>query len=1689
MIEEEESKSDFELTTKYRHPMPGPYGHYNDAAFCRHLFMYSTFFNLSRFDGDFGSEGYVEDSYEQELRDYGYRQQERRERTDSLSPTRERRVEGRSVSPFSVRSSRHTSPTERHERFEDRYGERYSNSERFRDTDSQSGDHESVRSYRSVRSEARREFRGDRPYEERYGDRFDEKSREARGFSPASSDYSQKSRSPGYQSRSPSPTPTKERKTKSAFGRPATPPSPGGDYSYTSRASSPGDYEGYKEAKVKDKSKEETLKSRNMRERFDSEERTSIAKLMGKTTLTSIAGEVKLRKQKLEVEEALTNADVEKSSKKAELERLLKKHPDLHLDKSMDSSDLRKIMEKTRSRSVSSVTRSRLGLEHGPADPPHSTVHRPVQEKNKLKDEAKHRKKYDKNAPYDPWDLPSGKSDSDSDLSGHMSSEDEPAVAAPGSSDYSNLQRERQHLLQLIQQLDDGGSDGAEAAEEEVRRMAKRARLEDCLPKNASPRLTSILESLKSNPKSSSFHPDASQSLRKQMEQRRRMEQQELRGDKSGGPKLLSPPGDHVHTNNEDMDITYEKSPREIPVEFLSKKKRKPDHGDEMSFPKLKRSYRTKPANDDMYGPSSGDEGEYHGVPHRRNLEERLAEELGRPLEKPEKPKKESSHSEPTVIKLNCDLGEVPSDPRLPPQNCPRHVLTLPLPRFARLLPPAPKISPKVQESPRAESPPPPPPPPPEDNSTKILSPPFSPGNKPYSPQDSPALKLDPASSDPSKAAGSTEDSKDGDKSKLAAPPLPASHKSPAVKPESSDSEVETAVSPTALSLEERIRALDEKLNIAAKMPPVTASSAILDYREKYKVRKRVDSTASPSSSGTAPPQQSDIVKRVLSRSSIFDQDSRRLEQIDEKYEPKDMDGVPLFWQKSATEDWPLLPPPMNTPLPTASLTAPSAGPPLPAVPAPLVVNLPLPPCSSAGATPISTPSLSTPPDLAPQSAPPTMENSPFPMPKAETSPLPATRPGPPKKGNSLDSGKKLPPSLPTPVLNSSPSTTPVALDMPELTPKKEFMAQDSPPILKKQESTESDWPATPPAKKEMPQLMAQTSRDVPKDTPTKDAAKDTGKKEASALLGKRKAVEDKEKPAGKADKHSSKTTARGAASHSKQEPAKTEEPEAKRAKVAPPPKDKKHDKPHKESATKESKKAASKHSKSPEKKSKQEPEREEKPKLETEKSAKPEKASGKERAADKGRKEEKETEAVKEKHKESSHREGSSHTERPVHRESSSHRELPPHKDTSHKEGSSHTERPAHGAASQKESSSHKDSAAHKENLLHKDNASCKEPSSHKDSGPHKDSSSHKDSLSQGSSHKDNTSQKDSSLKENPSHRDSSSHRDTSHKESVSHKENPAHRDSSFHRESSGHREGSSHRDSSAKDKAETKDKPDGADTKPTKDVKHKAEKAKDHTKEQNTADKGDKKDKVDKKEKSRSKSTDRHKDKTKEGSSDNRSKAKTDNKSVERADKHRSDKSHNKTDSHKTEKHDKKESDTKSETSDRSEDSKEPIVDRKESCEKPKEKSDSKTDSKSKDKSDKKGSKHSKSSHEKGKDEKEKGKGKEKDDHKPDKSSSKSDKDTKSDKRRTQDKSKKKESRQTTPEDMKAEAKAAPALSKRELRELGIEEETIQYVSMYDMVKRRSCKEREKEETKKQDEQKRRKQIQVSHAGIIVE
>ncbi|KAH0544112.1 hypothetical protein KQX54_000381 [Cotesia glomerata] len=124
--------------------------------------------------------------------------------------------------------------------------------------------------------------------------------------------------------------------------------------------------------------------------------------------------------------------------------------------------------------------------------------------------------------------------------------------------------------------------------------------------------------------------------------------------------------------------------------------------------------------------------------------------------------------------------------------------------------------------------------------------------------------------------------------SAAAQPPASPPPRHPSPSPTSSDSET----APQSPSLEERIRSLDEKYEKWSGSRALSAAGgdalAKLDATasERFKFRhKLLDLDLNEV-------QPSDIVKSVLAKRSVFDEDSKRLENFSEKYEPREFTGV-----------------------------------------------------------------------------------------------------------------------------------------------------------------------------------------------------------------------------------------------------------------------------------------------------------------------------------------------------------------------------------------------------------------------------------------------------------------------------------------------------------------------------------------------------------------------------------------------------------------------------------------------------------------------------------------------------------------------------------------------------------------------------------------------------------------------------
>lgn len=120
-------------------------------------------------------------------------------------------------------------------------------------------------------------------------------------------------------------------------------------------------------------------------------------------------------------------------------------------------------------------------------------------------------------------------------------------------------------------------------------------------------------------------------------------------------------------------------------------------------------------------------------------------------------------------------------------------------------------------------------------------------------------------------------------------PPASPPPRPPSLSSNSSDS---SGLTPPSPSLDERIRSLDEKYEKWSGSRVLSAAGgdalAKLDAtREKFRLRhKLLDLDLKE-----VPP--SDIVKSVMAKRSVFDEDLKRLENVGEKYEPKEFTVFP----------------------------------------------------------------------------------------------------------------------------------------------------------------------------------------------------------------------------------------------------------------------------------------------------------------------------------------------------------------------------------------------------------------------------------------------------------------------------------------------------------------------------------------------------------------------------------------------------------------------------------------------------------------------------------------------------------------------------------------------------------------------------------------------------------------------------
>lgn len=140
-------------------------------------------------------------------------------------------------------------------------------------------------------------------------------------------------------------------------------------------------------------------------------------------------------------------------------------------------------------------------------------------------------------------------------------------------------------------------------------------------------------------------------------------------------------------------------------------------------------------------------------------------------------------------------------------------------------------------------------------------------------------------------------------------PPASPPPRPPSLSSNSSDSDV----APPSPSLDERIRSLDERYEKWSGSRALSAAGAdalakLDTTRERLKIRHKLLDI------DLKEVQPSEIVKSVMAKRSVFDEDSKRLENFGEKYEPREFNTFPrttcTIQQQNAT-------------VPTAPLSAP----------------------------------------------------------------------------------------------------------------------------------------------------------------------------------------------------------------------------------------------------------------------------------------------------------------------------------------------------------------------------------------------------------------------------------------------------------------------------------------------------------------------------------------------------------------------------------------------------------------------------------------------------------------------------------------------------------------------------------------------------------------------------------------------
>ncbi|KAK3104914.1 hypothetical protein FSP39_013101 [Pinctada imbricata] len=499
----------------------------------------------------------------------------------------------------------------------------------------------------------------------------------------------------------------------------------------------------------------------------------------------------------------------------------------------------------------------------------------------------------------------------------------------------TKLQSEKQLLLDKLKSLekDSSNSDLEEGMiEEDRRKSSKRPRLESENPWEKSSK--NELTNAKGHPKKSVSY-DSTLSLRKQMDHLRKIDETKKTEEKNRNYASNASRTSVDAEGSEAEEFTAMLSPKEISASF--KRRKKHETAEE------KRSYRLKRGDEEMSSdneenknPSRTDSLSSNPVfrrmssghssprtpvaPHGhdpsgdvlRHSESDLSANEGHSSFTDDSKKKSESATknhghrskhrqkeehQPTVIPLGDDEPNSElSDPRS--RNVISEQMSLPLPQFAEL-------DLNVMMSPDAEN---------SEERMKSESPCFSPpssGSKnTNSPQRSPSESVSADSQEPIQPEYIPEEGTTNE--------VPSEDQLLGKTKEKSDFDSDDGFSDNSdhmdnfesddkLSLEERIRRLDEKLRAvptpSTSTKPVSDISASLSINSgskgeacnsslartalysKFRISKRQDASGNGIDNKA---EGSDITHTVVPRKiSIFDQDAKRLEQISEKYSPK----------------------------------------------------------------------------------------------------------------------------------------------------------------------------------------------------------------------------------------------------------------------------------------------------------------------------------------------------------------------------------------------------------------------------------------------------------------------------------------------------------------------------------------------------------------------------------------------------------------------------------------------------------------------------------------------------------------------------------------------------------------------------------------------------------------------------------